>query len=237
MNAWLSLVVAILAEVIGTSALKASEGFSRLLPSVVVIGGYGIAFYFLSLTLKQIPVGIAYAVWSGAGTVLITLIGLLVFRQKIDLAGVVGIALIVGVILNYVIAPAANPVLLFAGVVLVVAAIIVDALAYRARGDEQKTDVARGLKLAIACGILMGVFYPLVTKSMLGAGWLGAYSLSFVFSLGVCLWSFLFNTWFMRLVRPRSFDDILQRYHRDIVPAGNTTPQLWARAAGAGMRQ
>ena len=99
MNAWLSLAVAILAEVIGTSALKASEGFSRLLPSVMVVGGYGIAFYFLSLTLKQIPVGIAYAVWSGAGTVLITLIGLLVFRQKIDLAGVVGIALIVAGVL------------------------------------------------------------------------------------------------------------------------------------------
>jgi small multidrug resistance pump len=99
MNAWLSLAVAILAEVIGTSALKASEGFSRLLPSVVVIGGYGVAFYFLSLTLKQIPVGIAYAVWSGAGTVLITLIGVLVFRQKIDLAGVVGIALIVAGVL------------------------------------------------------------------------------------------------------------------------------------------
>ena len=99
MNAWLSLVLAILAEVIGTSALKASEGFSRLLPSMVVIGGYGIAFYFLSLTLKQIPVGIAYAVWSGAGTVLITLIGVLVFRQKIDLAGVVGIALIVAGVL------------------------------------------------------------------------------------------------------------------------------------------
>jgi len=99
MNAWLSLALAILAEVIGTSALKASEGFSRLLPSVVVIGGYGVAFYFLSLTLKQIPVGIAYAVWSGAGTVLITLIGVLVFRQKIDLAGVVGIALIVAGVL------------------------------------------------------------------------------------------------------------------------------------------
>jgi small multidrug resistance pump len=99
MNAWISLGVAITAEVIGTSALKASEGFSRLLPSMVVVAGYGVAFYFLSLTLKQIPVGIAYAVWSGAGTVLITLIGLLVFRQKIDLAGVVGIALIVAGVL------------------------------------------------------------------------------------------------------------------------------------------
>jgi glucose uptake protein len=110
----------------------------------------------------------------------------------------IGIALIVGVLLNYVIAPAANPALLFAGVALVLAAIIVDALAYRARGDEKHTDVARGLKLAIACGILMGVFYPLVTKSMQGPGGLGPYSVSFVFSLGVFVSSFLFNTWFMR---------------------------------------
>jgi len=99
MNAWLTLTLAILAEVIGTSALKASEGFSRLLPSVVVVAGYGIAFYFLSLTLKHIPVGIAYAVWSGAGTVLITVIGVLAFRQKIDLAGMIGIALIIAGVL------------------------------------------------------------------------------------------------------------------------------------------
>ncbi|MBB6241221.1 SMR family transporter [Rhodanobacter sp. MP1X3] len=99
MNAWLTLSLAILAEVIGTSALKASEGFSRLLPSVVVVAGYGVAFYFLSLTLKHIPVGIAYAVWSGAGTVLITLIGVLAFRQKIDLAGMIGIALIIAGVL------------------------------------------------------------------------------------------------------------------------------------------
>ncbi|MBB6246829.1 SMR family transporter [Rhodanobacter sp. A1T4] len=99
MSAWLTLSLAILAEVIGTSALKASEGFSRLLPSVVVVAGYGVAFYFLSLTLKHIPVGIAYAVWSGAGTVLITLIGVLAFRQKIDLAGMIGIALIIAGVL------------------------------------------------------------------------------------------------------------------------------------------
>ena len=99
MNAWAALALAVTAEVIGTSALKASEGFSRLWPSAVVVAGYGTAFYFLSLTLRQIPVGIAYAVWSGAGTVLITVIGVLAFRQKIDLAGVVGIALIVAGVL------------------------------------------------------------------------------------------------------------------------------------------
>lgn len=99
MNPWLSLALAIGAEVIGTSALKASEGFSRLWPSVVVIAGYGAAFYFLSLTLRHIPVGIAYAVWSGVGTVLIAMIGVVVFRQKIDLAGIIGISLIVAGVL------------------------------------------------------------------------------------------------------------------------------------------
>lgn len=99
MNPWLSLALAIGAEVIGTSALKASEGFSRLWPSVVVIAGYGAAFYFLSLTLRHIPVGIAYAVWSGVGTVLIAMIGVFLFRQKIDLAGVIGISLIVAGVL------------------------------------------------------------------------------------------------------------------------------------------
>lgn len=99
MQAWLPLALAILAEVIGTSALKASAGFSRLWPSLVVVAGYGAAFYFLSLALRQIPVGIAYAVWSGVGTVLITLIGVLAFRQKIDAAGVLGIALIIAGVL------------------------------------------------------------------------------------------------------------------------------------------
>ena len=99
MNAWLLLALAIVAEVVGTSALKASEGFSRLWPSVVVVAGYGVAFYCLSLALRHIPVGIAYAVWSGAGTVLIAAIGVLAFRQKIDAAGVFGIALIVAGVL------------------------------------------------------------------------------------------------------------------------------------------
>jgi small multidrug resistance pump len=93
------LVIAIVAEVIGTSALKAAEGFTRPLPSLVVVAGYGVAFYCLSLALKTIPVGIAYAIWSGAGVVLITLIGWLVFRQVLDAAAVAGIALIVAGVL------------------------------------------------------------------------------------------------------------------------------------------
>lgn len=93
--AYLYLAIAIVAEVVGTSALKATAGFTRPLPSLVVVVGYGMAFYFLSLALKFIPVGIAYAIWSGVGVALITLIGWLVFKQRLDTAALAGIALIV----------------------------------------------------------------------------------------------------------------------------------------------
>jgi len=92
---YLYLAIAIVAEVIGTSALKAAEGFTRPLPSLVVVAGYGTAFYFLSLALKVIPVGIAYAIWSGVGVALITLIGWVVFRQRLDAPALAGVALIV----------------------------------------------------------------------------------------------------------------------------------------------
>lgn len=92
---YLYLAIAIVAEVIGTSALKATEGFTRLLPSLVVVIGYGTAFYFLSLTLKVIPVGIAYAIWSGVGVALITLIGWVLFKQRLDAPALAGLALIV----------------------------------------------------------------------------------------------------------------------------------------------
>jgi small multidrug resistance pump len=92
---YLYLAIAIVAEVIGTSALKAAEGFTRLWPSLVVALGYGVAFYFLSLALKAIPVGIAYAIWSGVGVALITLIGWVVFKQRLDMPALLGVALIV----------------------------------------------------------------------------------------------------------------------------------------------
>jgi small multidrug resistance pump len=95
MKQWLYLGIAIISETIATSALKSSEGFSRLVPSILVVVGYAIAFYFLSLTLRTIPVGIAYAVWSGAGILLITLVGWLVFGQKLDPPAVIGMALII----------------------------------------------------------------------------------------------------------------------------------------------
>ncbi|MBB5415670.1 small multidrug resistance pump [Paraburkholderia atlantica] len=89
------LAIAIVAEVIATSAMRASDGFSRLLPSMVVVLGYGIAFYCLSLTLRSIPVGIVYAIWSGAGIVLITLVALVLYRQVPDVPAIVGLGLIV----------------------------------------------------------------------------------------------------------------------------------------------
>lgn len=92
---YLWLAAAILSKVLGTSSLKASEGFTRPLPSVAVVIGYGAAFYFLSQTLKTIPVGIAYAIWSGLGTVLIALVGLVLYKQRLDLAAETGMTLIV----------------------------------------------------------------------------------------------------------------------------------------------
>lgn len=92
---YLYLAIAIVAEVAATSALKASEGFTRLGPTLIVAAGYGLAFYCLSLVLRTVPVGIAYAIWAGVGIVLIALIGALVLRQPLDAPAVVGIALIV----------------------------------------------------------------------------------------------------------------------------------------------
>ncbi|MFM2132834.1 MAG: hypothetical protein RL156_115 [Bacteroidota bacterium] len=91
---WLTLAIAIIAEVVGTSALRASEGFTKVVPSILVVIGYSVAFYFLSLTLKSIPVGIAYAIWSGVGTVLITIVGVVVFNQRLDVPAVIGLSLI-----------------------------------------------------------------------------------------------------------------------------------------------
>ena len=95
MKSWLFLAVAIIGEVAATSALKSSDGFTKLAPSAVVVVGYGVAFYFLSLALKSIPVGIAYAVWAGLGIVLVAGIGWLLHGQKLDAWAFFGIGLIV----------------------------------------------------------------------------------------------------------------------------------------------
>ncbi len=92
---WLFLSLAIVAEVGATSALKSSAGFTRLWPSLLVMLGYGIAFYFLSLTLRVIPIGVAYAIWSGVGIVLIALVGWLAFGQRLDAPALFGMLLII----------------------------------------------------------------------------------------------------------------------------------------------
>lgn len=100
---WVYLTVAIVLEVVATSALKASDGFTRLLPSVVVVVGYAAAFYLLALTLRSMPVGVVYAVWSGVGVVLITVVGWLVFKQELDAPALLGIGLIAAgvIVLNF----------------------------------------------------------------------------------------------------------------------------------------
>jgi small multidrug resistance pump len=99
MPTYLFLAIAVVCEVVATTALKASEGFTRLVPSLVVVIGYGIAFYFLSLTLKTIPTGVAYALWSGFGIILVSLISFLLYRQVLDLPAVIGIGLILAGVL------------------------------------------------------------------------------------------------------------------------------------------
>ena len=104
----LILLLAIVSEVVGTVALKASEGFARLGPTLLVVVGYVLTFYFLGLALKQVPLGVAYAIWSGLGTAGAVLAGLLLWRESLSPAGVVGIALIVAGVLILNLFPGAS---------------------------------------------------------------------------------------------------------------------------------
>ncbi len=99
MKHWLFLLLAVAAEVIGTTALKASDSFTRLWPSLTVALAFACAFYFLTLALKTIPVGVAYAVWSGLGIVLISIIGRIVFDQRLDAPAIIGIGFILAGVL------------------------------------------------------------------------------------------------------------------------------------------
>ena len=110
----------------------------------------------------------------------------------------IGLALVVGVLLNYFIAPQGNPILLFGGVLLVVLAIIVDSLAYRRRERTRKSLSARGIQISIGCGVLMGVFYPLVAKAITGEGALGPYSVALFFALGTAGCAVPVNYFLMR---------------------------------------
>ena len=93
---WAALLGAIALEVVGTTMLQASQQFTRVWPTAGMAVCYGLAFYLLSIALRQMPVGIAYAIWSGLGVVLISVIGTVVFRQRLDLPAMVGLAMIVG---------------------------------------------------------------------------------------------------------------------------------------------
>lgn len=95
MKTHLILLLAILAEVIATSALKASENFTRPLPSLLVVVGYSTAFFLLSITLKTLPIGVAYAIWSGVGTALVAVVGWLYYKQSLDLPAILGLTLII----------------------------------------------------------------------------------------------------------------------------------------------
>ncbi len=100
--AWLYLALAIVFEVVATSSLKASEEFSRLWPSLIVVFGYGASFYFMTLTLRTLPVSLTYAIWSGLGIVLIGLAGYWLYGQRLDLPAMAGMGLIIaGVLLIY----------------------------------------------------------------------------------------------------------------------------------------
>ncbi|OCB02447.1 multidrug transporter [Acidithiobacillus ferrivorans] len=100
---WLYLAIAIVSEVVATSALKAANGFTRWGPSLLVVAGYASAFCFLSLTLRTIQLGVAYAIWSGVGVALIILVGWVIYRQPLNVASLIGIALIVsGVIVLHI---------------------------------------------------------------------------------------------------------------------------------------
>ena len=96
---YLFLAIAIIAEVAATSALKASEEFTKLTPSIIVVVGYAIAFYFMTLVLRVIPIGITYAIWSGLGIVLVTVVGFFLYRQIPDLPAIIGMGLIVSGVL------------------------------------------------------------------------------------------------------------------------------------------
>ena len=129
----------------------------------------------------------------------------LLLVAAIDLAGLavafpigIGLALVVGVVLNYIVEPRGNPILLFLGVGLVLLAIVIDALAYRRREAGRAKASKRGIQLSLVCGVLMGSFYPLVARATQGTGGLGPYAVAFVFSLGVLLCSLPVNSFLMR---------------------------------------
>jgi glucose uptake protein len=145
----------------------------------------------------------------------------LLLVAAIDLAGLavafpigIGLALVVGVILNYAIAPKGQPALLFGGVLLVVIAIVIDAIAYQRRESERRSVSVRGIGISVGCGVLMGLFYPLVTKAVTGENSLGPYSVALFFALGVLLCAIPVNYLLMREPLTESAPVNMSKYFR-----------------------
>jgi small multidrug resistance pump len=106
---YLFLAIAIIAEVAATSALKASDEFTEIIPTMIVIVGYGAAFYFMALVLRVLPIGITYAIWSGLGIVLVTVVGFLFYKQALNIPTIIGIGLIIsGVVVINIFSTAIN---------------------------------------------------------------------------------------------------------------------------------
>lgn len=106
---YLFLAIAIIAEVTATSALKASDEFTEIIPTMIVIVGYGAAFYFMTLVLRVLPIGITYAIWSGLGIVLVTVVGFLFYKQALNIPTIIGIGLIIsGVVVINIFSTAIN---------------------------------------------------------------------------------------------------------------------------------
>jgi len=140
----------------------------------------------------------------------------------------IGLALVIGVLLNYAFSPAGNVFLLFGGVALVAVAIVIDAIAYRRREQHRTRVTARGILLSLLAGVLMGLFYPLVARSMHGTGALGPYSVVPVFAVGIALCSIPANLWLMRHPLPEQMPLSMRQY-----VAGRPTWHLWGLIGGA----
>jgi glucose uptake protein len=140
----------------------------------------------------------------------------------------IGLALVIGVILNYIFSPAGNPWLLFGGVVLVAIAIVIDAVAYRRREVHRTRVTARGILLSLVAGVLMGLFYPLVARSLHGTHALGPYSVVPVFALGIAICSIPANLWLMRHPLPEQQPLQMSQYF-----AGQSAWHLWGLLGGA----
>jgi glucose uptake protein len=174
-------------------------------------------------------IGLAVAggvIFNAANLLLVAAIGVAGLAVAFPLG--IGIALLLGVLLNYFLAPAANPVLLFAGVSLIVLALIVDALAYRARETGPRRTTTTGIVLSLIAGVLMGLFYPFVARSMQGPGALGPYSVVPYFALGVAVCTIPVNLWLMRHPLPKQ-----QRTSVGAYFAGKPLWHVWGLLGGA----